>query len=91
VVARLVTPDGERVLFSDFVIYNNVFGQAQAITIDPSDAHRYPDYDDLEAAWPQAIAGRRKLLRRLRARRRSAARPGRPGEPADRTLRPDDA
>jgi hypothetical protein len=62
VMARLVAPDGKQVLFSDFVIYNNVFGQAQAITIDPSDAHRYPDYDDLEAAWPQAIAGLRQAV-----------------------------
>jgi hypothetical protein len=61
-IARLVSPDGKQVLFSDFVIHNNVFGQQQAITIDPSDAYRYPDFDDLEAAWPQAIAGLRQSV-----------------------------
>jgi hypothetical protein len=60
--ARLVDPAGREVWFSDFIVYNNVFNQQKAITLDPSDRYVYPDYDDLEAAWPEAIQGLREAV-----------------------------
>jgi len=60
--ARLVTADGKRELFSDQVVYNNVFGRKDAITINPSGAYVYPDFDDLDAAGAKAIDGLRDAV-----------------------------
>lgn len=57
--ARLVSADGERVLFSDSIVYNNAFGQQHAITLDPDDRFVYPDFDDLEAEGVGSIEGLR--------------------------------
>jgi hypothetical protein len=62
VTARLVSADGKRELFSDFVVYNNVFGRKNAITINPNGAYVYPDFDDLDHAGPKAIDGLRDAV-----------------------------
>lgn len=63
VVARMVDRDGQRVLFSDMFVYNNVFNLQQAVTIEPDPAYVYPDFDDLDAAGPKAIDGLRAAVR----------------------------
>lgn len=56
--ARLMDAGGTRVLFQDQIIYNSVFpGNSTAITINPDERYRYPDFDDLKAAGPQAVDG----------------------------------
>lgn len=56
--ARLLDASGKRVLFEDQIIYNAVMpGKSKAITINPDNRYRYPDFDDLEAAGPVAIEG----------------------------------
>lgn len=67
VAARLVSQDGERVLFSDSIIYNNAFGQQQAITLDPDERFVYPDFDDLEAAGVTSIEGLRVAIDQVAA------------------------
>lgn len=58
VTARLLSADNRKVLFEDQVIYNSVFpGRGAAITINPDEAYRYPDFDDLKAAGQTAIEG----------------------------------
>lgn len=58
VSARLLSADGKRVLFEDHIIYNSVFPHLRdAITINPDDRYRYPDFDDLEAAGATAVEG----------------------------------
>lgn len=56
--ARLVSADGKRVLFEDQIVYNAVFPIAdKAITINPDERYRYPDFDDLKAAGPVVVDG----------------------------------
>ncbi|WP_139225008.1 hypothetical protein [Dokdonella immobilis] len=56
--ARLVDSTGKRVLFEDQIVYNAVVpGTSAAITINPDERYRYPDFDDLQAAGPVAIEG----------------------------------
>ncbi len=62
-IARLLSADGKRVLFSDFIIYNNAFNQKSAITLQPDPAYAYPDFDDLDAAGATAIEGLRVATR----------------------------
>jgi hypothetical protein len=57
-VARLVSADGKRVLFEDHIIYNSVFPwQGKAITLNPDERYRYPDFDDLKAAGSTVVDG----------------------------------
>lgn len=56
--AKLVDASGRQNLFEDQIIYNAVTGnQSQSITINPDERYRYPDFDDLKAAGPEAIEG----------------------------------
>ncbi|MBB5016025.1 hypothetical protein [Rehaibacterium terrae] len=60
VFAQLVTKDGKQVLFSDHVVYNNVFpGNSAGIVLNPDPTHRYPDFDDMKAAGPMTVDGLR--------------------------------
>ena len=62
--ARLVGPDGKRVLFEDFIVYNNVFpGLQDPITIEPDDRYVYPEFNALHDAGPTAIEGLREAFR----------------------------
>lgn len=56
--ARLVSADGKRVLFEDQIVYNSVFPLVQnAVTLNPDERFRYPDFDDLKAAGPVVVDG----------------------------------
>lgn len=56
--ARLIDASGRIVLFEDQILYNSVFpGRDNAITLNPDDRYRYPDFDDLEAAGPDTVLG----------------------------------
>ncbi|TDR47789.1 hypothetical protein DFR29_102451 [Tahibacter aquaticus] len=56
--ARLVSADGKRVLFEDQIVYNSVFPLVQnAVTLNPDERFRYPDFDDLKAAGPVVVEG----------------------------------
>ncbi len=57
--AKLISADGKNPLFTEVVNYNEVFGfyEGKAIVLQPDDAFRYPDFDDLEAAGPTAVSG----------------------------------
>ncbi len=58
VTARLVSPDGRRVLFEDQIVYNAVFPKSdRAVTLNPDERFRYPDFDDLKAAGPVVVDG----------------------------------
>ena len=59
VSARLVSADGKRVLFEDQIVYNSAFTlrQTDAITINPDERYRYPDFDDMKAAGPAVVDG----------------------------------
>jgi len=60
VSARMVSADGKRVLFEDLIEYNAVFpNQSSPITIEPDDHYRYPEFNALQAAGPEAINGLR--------------------------------
>ncbi len=56
--ARMVSADGKRVLFEDLIEYNPVFpNQSSPITIEPDDHYRYPEFNALQAAGPDAVKG----------------------------------
>lgn len=55
--ARLVGSDGAQNLYTDYVVYNNVFNMADAITISADPQYSYPDFDQLHAAGPGALEG----------------------------------
>jgi hypothetical protein len=58
VSARLVGADGKRVLFEDYIVYNSVFSfMDKPITIDPDDHYRYPEFNALHDAGPDAVKG----------------------------------
>ena len=55
---RLVSADGRRVLYEDQIVYNAVFpGGDKAITLNPDERFRYPDFDDLKAAGLTSVDG----------------------------------
>lgn len=60
--ARLVGRDGKQNLFTDFFIYNNVFNQKDAITLDADPTYAYPMYSDLKAAGPASMGGMKQAL-----------------------------
>jgi hypothetical protein len=56
--ARMVSADGKRVLFEDLIEYNVVFpNQSSPISIEPDDHYRYPEFNALQAAGPEAVKG----------------------------------
>ena len=57
VVAQLVSADGKTKLFTDTIIYHNVFNVQGAITLAPGEGHTYPNFSDVEAAGPDAANG----------------------------------
>lgn len=66
--ARMVSADGKRVLFEDLIEYNPVFpNQSSPITIEPDDQYRYPEFNALQAAGPQAVKGLQVAFNRTAA------------------------
>jgi hypothetical protein len=57
VVAQLVTADGKSKLFTDTIIYHNVFNVQGAITMAPDESYSYPNFSDVEKAGPDAAKG----------------------------------
>jgi hypothetical protein len=55
--ARLVSPDGQQNLYTDYFAYNNVFNMANAVALNASADYSYPGFDDLEKAGPSAVEG----------------------------------
>jgi hypothetical protein len=56
--ARLIGADGKNVLFEDFIVYNSVFPFLKdPITIEPDEHFRYPEFNALQSAGPDAIKG----------------------------------
>jgi hypothetical protein len=59
---RLLSADGEQVLFRDSVLYHNVFDNRTAIVLEPRPEYAYPDFDALEAAGQRPVEGLGKAL-----------------------------
>lgn len=57
VIAQLVTADGKSKLFTDTIVYHNVFNVQGAITMAPDEAYSYPNFSDVEKAGPDAAKG----------------------------------
>lgn len=57
VSARLIDAQGKQRLFSDLIVYNNVFNFKKAVSINPDERFVYPDFDDLEAAGTTSVEG----------------------------------
>ena len=57
VLAQLVSADGKTKLFTETVVYHNVFNLQGAVTVAPDENHNYPKFSDVEAAGPEAANG----------------------------------
>lgn len=57
--ARLLDARTGDVLFSEQVLYNNVFNNQGAIIVEPDARFTYPDFDDLDAAGQASAEGLR--------------------------------
>ena len=57
ILAQLVSADGKTKLFTETIIYHNVFNAQGAITLAPDENHTYPNFSDVEAAGPEAANG----------------------------------
>jgi hypothetical protein len=56
--ARLMDSSGKHVLFEDQIVYNAVMpGAGEAITLNPDERYRYPDFDQIKAAGPEVVDG----------------------------------
>lgn len=60
--ARLLDAETGEVLFSEQVLYNNVFNNRDAIIIEPDARFAYPDFDDLDAAGEASAEGMRLAI-----------------------------
>jgi hypothetical protein len=61
---RLLSADGKVVLFSDYFVHNNAFGDKKAIIVQPDELHVYPDFDDLKAAGTAIAPGLEAAIQR---------------------------
>ena len=57
VVSQLVTPDGKSRLFTETVIYHNLFNTEGGIVLPPDEKYSYAKFDDLERAGSQTADG----------------------------------
>lgn len=57
VIAQLVTPDGKSRLFTETVIYHNLFNAEGGIVLPPDEKFSYAKFDDLERAGNQTADG----------------------------------
>ena len=59
--SKLQSADGKTGLFSEVVVYNDVFPfySGKSIVIQPDDNYRYPDFDDLRDAGSESVDGLR--------------------------------
>lgn len=60
--ARLIDAASGNVLFSEQVLYNNVFNNQAAIIVEPDTRFTYPDFDDLDAAGQASAEGMRVAI-----------------------------
>jgi len=57
ILAQMVSGDGKTKLFTETIIYHNVFNAKGAIIVAPDENHSYPNFSDVEAAGPDAANG----------------------------------
>ncbi len=57
VIAQLVSANGKSKLFTDTIVYHNVFKAEGAVNIAPDEHYSYPNFSDVEKAGPDAAKG----------------------------------
>lgn len=57
VISQLVTADGKSKLFTETVVYHNLFNAEGAIVVQPDEKFAYPKFDDLERAGSASAEG----------------------------------
>lgn len=65
VIVQMVSADGKSKLFTETIVYHNVFNVQGAITVAPDENHTYPNFSDVEAAGPEAANGMKLAVESL--------------------------